>query len=69
VCLIAEMSAKEGAQCPPAVLSGIVIKVSTSALNRDGRSKKFLAALEDGRLCYYPTKQVNTYFFKNLFAT
>jgi hypothetical protein len=49
---------KEGVLCPPAVMSGVVTKVSTSALNRDARNKKFLAVLEDGRLCYYPTKQV-----------
>jgi hypothetical protein len=49
---------KEGVLCPPAVMSGVVTKVSTSALNRDARNKKFLAVLEDGRLCYYPSKQV-----------
>ncbi|XP_065334451.1 centaurin-gamma-1A-like [Cloeon dipterum] len=52
----ADISLKESAQCAPCMLSGVVTKVSSSALNRDGRSKKFLAALDDGRLCYFPSK-------------
>ncbi|XP_059486764.1 centaurin-gamma-1A-like [Neocloeon triangulifer] len=51
-----DVSMKESSQYAPCLLSGVVTKVSSSALNRDGRSKKFLAALDDGRLFYFPTK-------------